>query len=70
MVRVPDLDPAFVNQFMTPSSPTQTGLLAKPRLRGEFLQQAIANVRKTIAFPSDIHYMIARGGFFSQLSKL
>jgi hypothetical protein len=31
---------------------------------------AIANVRKTFPFPADIHYMIARGGFFSQLSKL
>ena len=70
MVRVPDLDPDFVKKFMTPTRPNPTGRMPKPRLRGEYLQQAIANVRKTIAFPDDIHYMIARGGFFSQLSKL
>jgi hypothetical protein len=27
-------------------------------------------MRDTIAFPSDIHYIIARDGFLSRLSKL
>jgi len=37
---------------------------------GEFLQQAITNVREAFPFPKDIHYMIARGGFLDRLSKL
>jgi hypothetical protein len=31
---------------------------------------AIANVRKALRFPKDIHYIIARDGFLDRLSKL
>ncbi|WP_407165114.1 hypothetical protein [Bradyrhizobium sp. ORS 111] len=71
MVRVNDLDPAFVDRFMIPQVADQPRLHHRPAPQhGEFLQQAISNVRDAFPFPKDIHYMIARGGFFSRLSKL
>jgi hypothetical protein len=71
MVRVNDLDPAFVDRFMIPQVADQPWLNHKPAPQhGEFLQHAISNVRDAFPFPKDIHYMIARGGFFSRLSKL
>ena len=69
MVRVNDLDPAFVDRFMIPQVADQPRHKPAPQ-RGEFLQHAISNVRSAFPFPKDIHYMIARGGFFSRLSKL
>lgn len=70
MVRVNDLDPAFVNQSMIPPDP---GLGPRGRPKepqdGSFLKTAIANVRNGFRFPEDIHYMIARGGFYSRLSN-
>lgn len=69
MVRVNDLDPAFVDRFMIPQVADQAASSRKPQ-PGEFLRQAISNVREAFPFPKDIHYMIARGGFFSRLSKL
>ncbi|MEY9702513.1 hypothetical protein ABIF50_004965 [Bradyrhizobium diazoefficiens] len=71
MVRVNDLDPAYVDRFMIPQVADQPRLHHKPAPQhGEFLQGAISNVRSAFPFPKDIHYMIARGGFFSRLSKL
>lgn len=71
MVRVNDLDPAFVDRFMIPQVADQPRLHDKPAPQhGEFLQHAISNVRDAFPFPKDIHYMIARGGFFNRLSKL
>ena len=71
MVRVNDLDPAFVDRFMIPQVADDAALKRRPRpQQGEFLRQAITNVRDAFPFPKDIHYMIARGGFFSRLSKL
>ena len=71
MVRVNDLDPAFVDRFMIPQVADQPRLGHKRAPQhGEFLQHAISNVRSAFPFPKDIHYMIARGGFFSRLSKL
>ncbi|AND88970.1 MULTISPECIES: hypothetical protein [Bradyrhizobium] len=71
MVRVNDLDPAYVDRFMIPQVADQPPLHHKPAPQhGEFLQGAISNVRSAFPFPKDIHYMIARGGFFSRLSKL
>ncbi|WFU44349.1 hypothetical protein QA640_19025 [Bradyrhizobium sp. CB82] len=71
LVRVNDLDPAFVDQFMIPQVADNAPLTHKPKPQhGEFLRQAISNVRDAFPFPKDIHYMIARGGFFSRLSKL
>lgn len=71
MVRVNDLDPAFVDRFMIPQVADQPRLNHKPSPQhGEFLQHAISNVRDAFPFPKDIHYMIARGGFLSRLSKL
>jgi hypothetical protein len=71
MVRVNDLDPAYVDRFMIPQVADQPSLRHKPAPQhGEFLQGAISNVRSAFPFPKDIHYMIARGGFFSRLSKL
>jgi hypothetical protein len=71
MVRVADLDEAFVDRFMLPQVADQPRLHQKPApASGEFLQHAISNARSAFPFPSDIHYMIARGGFFSRLSKL
>jgi hypothetical protein len=56
---------------MIPQVADQTGSHRKSAPpRGEFLQRAISNVRSAFPFPNDIHYMIARGGFFSRLSKL
>ena len=68
MVRVNDLDPAFVDRFMIPQVADQPRLSQKQN--GEFLRQAISNVREAFPFPKGIHYMIARGGFFSRLSRL
>lgn len=71
MVRVNDLDPAFVDRFMIPQVADKPPLGHKPAARnGEFLKQAIANVRGAFPFPKDIHYMIARGGFYGRLSRL
>ncbi len=70
MVKVNDLDPTFVGNFMIPPASDRTGFKVKPRQQGEFLVQAITNVRKAFPFPNGIHYMIARGGFLSRLSKL
>ncbi|MGY3459878.1 hypothetical protein ACVWW5_005328 [Bradyrhizobium sp. LM3.4] len=56
---------------MLPQVADQPRLHQKPPpASGEFLQHAISNARSAFPFPSDIHYMIARGGFFSRLSKL
>jgi hypothetical protein len=68
MVKVNDLDPAYVDGVMMPIKPGDTLKGKKPA--GEFVQGAIKNMRDTIAFPSDIHYIIARDGFLSRLSKL
>jgi hypothetical protein len=71
MVRVNDQDPAFVDRFMVPQFADRASMSHKPRPEhGEFLRQAISNVREAFPFPKDIHYMIARGGFFTRLSKL
>ena len=70
MVRVNDLDPAFVDSFMIPPTIDGAPLKHKPRAGGEFLQNAIKNVREAFPFPKDIHYMIARGGFLDRLGKL
>ena len=70
MVKVNDLDPSFVDSFMIPPTPDGAPFKHKPRPQGEFLQQAIKNVREAFPFPKDIHYMIARGGFVDRLSKL
>ncbi|MBR0694749.1 hypothetical protein JQ553_16155 [Bradyrhizobium lablabi] len=69
MVRVNDFDPAFVDRFMIPQVADATKQKPAPQ-HGEFLRLAIANVREAFPFPKDIHYMIARGGFYSRLSKL
>jgi hypothetical protein len=70
MVRVNDIDPSFVDSFMIP--PTSDDAAPKHKLKphGEFLQNAIKNVRDAFPFPKGIHYMIARGGFLSRLAKL
>ena len=70
MVKVNDLDPAFVDSFMIPPTMDGAPLRHKPIQHGEFLQNAIKNVRQAFPFPKDIHYMIARGGFLDRLSKL
>jgi hypothetical protein len=70
MVKVNDLDPAFVDGFMIPPTMDGAPLRHKPIQHGEFLQNAIKNVRQAFPFPKDIHYMIARGGFLDRLSKL
>jgi hypothetical protein len=70
MVKVNDLDPAFVDRFMIPPTADVTLSKHKPRPDRTFLQQAIANVRREFPFPKDIHYMIARGSFLYRLSKL
>lgn len=70
MVRVNDLDPTFVESFMIPPAGDETPSKHKPRPHGEFLQNAIRNVREAFPFPKDIHYMIARGGFYDRLGRL
>jgi hypothetical protein len=70
MVKVNDLDPAFVDRFMLPPTADVTPSKRKSRPDRTFLEQAIANVRREFPFPEDIHYMIARGGFLDRLSKL
>jgi hypothetical protein len=70
MVRVNDLDPSFVDGFMIPPSSDHSSPKHKARVDGEFLQNAIRNVRTAFPFPKDIHYMIARGGFLDRLTKL
>jgi len=71
MVRVNDLDPAYVDRFMIPQVADQAPLGHKPASHhGEFLKTAISNVRDAFPFPKDIHYMVARGGFYGRLSKL
>ena len=68
MVKVNDLDPAYVDGVMMSVKPGGMPKAKKPA--GEFVQAAIKNVRDAIAFPSGIHYIIARDGFLSRLSKL
>jgi hypothetical protein len=68
MVKVNDLDPAYVDGLMMPAKPAGAPKGKKPA--GEFVQGAIKNMRDAIAFPGDIHYVIARDGFLSRLSKL
>jgi hypothetical protein len=68
MVKVNDLDPAYVDGVMMSVKPGGAPKGKKPA--GEFVQGAIKNVRDAIAFPSGIHYIIARDGFLSRLSKL
>jgi hypothetical protein len=70
MVKVNDLDPAYVDGFMIPAEPGGTGLKRKGKSPGDFVKAAIKNVKDAFPFPDDIHYMIARGGFLSRLSKL
>ena len=70
MVKVNDLDPAFVDRFMIPPMPAPDWAPRQQQPHGQFLQQAIANVTTAFPFPKGIHYMIARGGFLSRLSKL
>lgn len=70
MVKVNDLDPSFVDSFMIPPTMDGAPLKHKPTPHGEFLQNAIKNVRQAFPFPKDIHYMIARGGFLDRLGKL
>jgi hypothetical protein len=69
LVKVNDLDPTFVDGLMIPPAPDGPPLKYKPRPHGEFVQQAISNVRSGVAFPKDIHYIIARGGFLNRLSN-
>jgi hypothetical protein len=68
MVKVNDLAPSFVDSLMIPPTVGRTPFKHKPH--GEFLQQAITNVRNAIPFPEDIHYIIARDGFLDRLNKL
>jgi hypothetical protein len=68
MVKVNDLDPAYVDGLMMPAKPAEAPKVKK--VSGEFVQGAIRNVRDAVAFPGDIHYIIARDGFLSRLSKL
>ena len=70
MVQVNDLDPAFVESFMVPVLPNGVSPQERPRPHEDFLQRAINNVRDGFSFPSDIHYMIARGGLLSRLQGL
>jgi hypothetical protein len=71
MVKVNDLDPGFVDDVMMPPPPKG----APPRHPrkpppGEFVQQAADNLSAKLAFPAEIHYVIARTGFLSRLSNL
>ena len=70
MVKVNDLDPSFVDRFMIPPAADGAPSMHKPWPQGKFLQQAITNVREAFPFPKDIHYMIARGGFFGSVEKI
>jgi hypothetical protein len=70
MVKVNDLDPSFVDSFMIPPTTDDAASKHKPKPHGEFLQNAIKNVREAFPFPKDIHYMIARGGFLNRLGTL
>jgi hypothetical protein len=70
MVKVDDLDPTYVDDFMIPAEPSGAALKHKGKQHGEFLQRAIKNVRDAFPFPKGIHYMIARGGFLSRLNRL
>jgi hypothetical protein len=70
MVKVDDLDPTYVDDFMIPAEPGGAALKHKGKQHGEFLQRAIKNVRDAFPFPKGIHYMIARGGFLSRLNGL
>lgn len=68
MVKVNDLDRDEVDRLMvTPGGATRRSP-AKPH--GEFLDEAIANVRKAVAFDADIHYIIARDAFLGRLRGL
>jgi hypothetical protein len=70
LVKVADLDPGYVDGFMMAAEPGGAALKHKGKPHGEFLQRAIKNVRDAFPFPNGIHYMIARGGFLSRLSRL
>jgi hypothetical protein len=70
LVKVADLDPSYVDGFMMAAEPGGAALKHKGKPQGEFLQRAIKNVRDAFPFPNGIHYMIARGGFLSRLSRL
>ena len=70
LVKVADLDPNYVDGFMMAAEPGGAALKHKGKPHGEFLQRAIKNVRDAFPFPNGIHYMIARGGFLSRLSRL
>ena len=70
LVKVADLDPSYVDGFMMAAEPGGAALKHKGKPHGEFLQRAIKNVRDAFPFPNGIHYMIARGGFLSRLSRL
>jgi hypothetical protein len=69
VVTVNDLDPAYVDEFMTSVLPSGVSSEKKAMEPGDFLRQMIRNARD-FPFPEDIHYMIARGGFLSRLGTL
>jgi hypothetical protein len=69
VIRVNDLDPVFVDEFMTSALPSGVSSEKKAMESGDFLRQMIRNARD-FPFPEDIHYMIARGGFLSRLGTL
>lgn len=69
VITVNDLDPAYMDEFMTSTLPSGVSSEKKPMESGDFLRQVIRNARD-FAFPEDIHYMIARGGFSSRLRAL
>jgi hypothetical protein len=69
VVTVNDLDPAYVDEFMTSVLPSGVSSEKKPMASGDFLRQVIKNA-KDFPFPEDIHYMIARGGFLSRLGTV
>lgn len=68
MVKVNDLDRDYMDRLMVTPGAATSRSRAKPH--GEFLEQAIGNVRNAIAFPADIHYVIARDAFLSRLANL
>ncbi len=70
MVKVNDLSHDDVDGIMIAPSPGGIAGRTHGKPHGEFLQQAIANVRKSVPFPQDIHYMIARNGFRGRLGSL
>lgn len=70
MNEVDEPDPAFVDRFMIPQVADLPPLQHAPKPQpGDFLHHAITNVRRAFPFPEDIHYMIARNGFFKRLKN-